>query len=66
MAMLRQHLSKAGLETLAIDRIALFGQNDADSRFAIIGEWQLRSQIPTGTQARERSHLMTLTEAEKE
>ncbi len=47
VAMLRQHFSEIGLETLAIDRIALFRQNDADSRFGIIGEWQLRSRTQT-------------------
>jgi hypothetical protein len=45
--MLRQRFSEIGLQTLAIDRIALFRQNDADSRFGIIGEWQLRSQTPS-------------------
>jgi putative phosphonate metabolism protein len=47
VAMLRQRFSEIGLQTLAIDRIALFRQNDADSRFGIIGEWQLRSQTPS-------------------
>jgi hypothetical protein len=36
MAMLRDRFSAIGLKTLAIDRIALFRQDDADSRFRII------------------------------
>jgi putative phosphonate metabolism protein len=36
MAMLRDRFSATGLKTLAIDRIALFRQDDASSRFRII------------------------------
>jgi putative phosphonate metabolism protein len=36
MAMLRSRFSEIGLRTLAIDRIALFRQDGADSRFRII------------------------------
>ena len=36
MAMLKDRFSAIGLKTLAIDRIALFRQDDADSRFRII------------------------------
>jgi putative phosphonate metabolism protein len=36
MAMLRDRFSAIGLQTLAIDRIALFRQDDTDSRFRII------------------------------
>jgi len=36
MAMLRDRFSAIGLKTLAINRIALFRQNHADSRFRII------------------------------
>jgi putative phosphonate metabolism protein len=43
LAMLRQRFSTIGLTTLAIDRIALFRQDDAQSRFGIVNHWQLRS-----------------------
>jgi hypothetical protein len=36
IAMLRSNFAESGLRTLAIDRIALFRQNDAGSRFRII------------------------------
>jgi putative phosphonate metabolism protein len=36
MALLRDRFAAIGLKTLAIDRIALFRQDDADSRFRII------------------------------
>ncbi|TPQ27427.1 phosphonate metabolism protein [Bradyrhizobium guangdongense] len=39
--MLRKRFAGLGLDTLAIDRIALFRQDDAASRFRIIGEWAL-------------------------
>jgi putative phosphonate metabolism protein len=39
--MLRQRFAGLHLDTLAIDRIALFRQNDAASRFRIVGEWAL-------------------------
>ena len=42
LAMLRQRFDALGLATLAIDRIALFRQEDAESRFRIIGHWKLR------------------------
>ena len=41
LAMLRARLAALGIETLAIDRIALFRQDDAKARFHIIGEWGL-------------------------
>jgi putative phosphonate metabolism protein len=43
VAWLRERFATTGLTTLAIDRIALFRQNDAASRFRIIGSWALRS-----------------------
>jgi len=43
LAMLRERFSTIGLRTLAIDRIALFRQNDAQSRFRIVNHWQLRA-----------------------
>jgi hypothetical protein len=38
---LSERFRMIGLTALAIDRIALFKQTDAQSRFRIIGEWQL-------------------------
>jgi putative phosphonate metabolism protein len=42
LSMLRSRFSEIGLTALAIDRIALFRQQDADSRFRIIEHWKLR------------------------
>jgi hypothetical protein len=42
MAMLQQRFALLDLGSLSIDRIALFRQNDADSRFQIVGHWKLR------------------------
>jgi putative phosphonate metabolism protein len=39
--MLRKRFATLHLETLAVERIALFRQEDAASRFHIIGEWPL-------------------------
>jgi putative phosphonate metabolism protein len=41
IAMLRERFARLGLGELAIDRIALFRQDDAKMRFGIIGDWQL-------------------------
>ena len=41
LQMLRTRFAALGIETLAIDRIALFKQDDAKARFRIIGEWAL-------------------------
>lgn len=41
LEMLRARFATLDLETLTIDRIALFRQEDAASRFRIIGEWAL-------------------------
>jgi putative phosphonate metabolism protein len=38
---LQQRFAALGIATLAIDRIALFRQDDADSRFTIIGHYAL-------------------------
>ena len=43
LTMLRNSFSAIGLKTLAIDRIAVFRQENADSRFRIVKHWQLRS-----------------------
>jgi hypothetical protein len=42
LAMLRNSFSAVGLKTLAIDRIAVFRQENANSRFRIVKDWQLR------------------------
>ena len=42
LSMLRDCFSTTGIETLAIDRIALFRQNNTSDRFRIIGNWALR------------------------
>ncbi|MDA9544334.1 phosphonate metabolism protein [Bradyrhizobium sp. CCBAU 45321] len=41
LQMLRTRFVALGIEMLAIDRIALFRQDDAKARFRIIGEWAL-------------------------
>ncbi|MBR0870724.1 DUF1045 domain-containing protein [Bradyrhizobium tropiciagri] len=41
VAWLRERFAETGLTSLAIDRIALFKQDDAASRFRIIGSWPL-------------------------
>jgi putative phosphonate metabolism protein len=43
LAMLRSRFASTGLETLAIDRIAVFRQESATSRFRIVGQWELRA-----------------------
>jgi len=43
LAMLRVRFAALGLATLAIDRIVVFRQDDADSRFRIVGQWELRA-----------------------
>lgn len=42
LAMLRNRFSAIGLKTLAIDRIALFRQDDADSRFRVVRHYDLK------------------------
>jgi putative phosphonate metabolism protein len=44
LTMLRNSFSAIGLNTLAIDRIAVFRQENADSRFRIVKHWQLRRE----------------------
>ena len=44
LSMLRHHFSTLGIETLAIDRLALFRQERADSRFGILDHWRLRER----------------------
>jgi putative phosphonate metabolism protein len=44
MVMLQERFALLDLDSLSIDRIALFRQNDADSRFRILGHWKLRQR----------------------
>jgi putative phosphonate metabolism protein len=44
IAMLQERFAVLGLGSLSIDRIALFRQGDADSRFRIVSHWKLRSK----------------------
>jgi putative phosphonate metabolism protein len=41
VALLRQRFARLALDSLAIDRIALFRQTDPQARFRIIGDWPL-------------------------
>lgn len=43
VAWLRERFAETGIARLAVDRIALFRQDDAGSRFRIIGSWPLRA-----------------------
>jgi putative phosphonate metabolism protein len=43
--MLRERFTSVRLTTLAIDRLALFRQDDAASRFRIIAHWPLRAPL---------------------
>jgi putative phosphonate metabolism protein len=43
LAMLKARFAALDLATLAIDRIAVFRQESADSRFRIVGQWELRT-----------------------
>ena len=42
LAMLRQRFAATGIDSLSVDRIALFRQDAAEARFRIIGDWALR------------------------
>jgi putative phosphonate metabolism protein len=46
--MLRERFAEIDLTRLAVDRIALFRQESATSRFKIIGHWALRGINPIG------------------
>jgi putative phosphonate metabolism protein len=43
LAMLRERFARLALEKLAVDRIALFRQDDAKACFAIIADWPLHA-----------------------
>jgi len=45
LAMLRTRFAAIGLKTLAVDRIALFRQENAESRFRILTHWELRRPL---------------------
>jgi putative phosphonate metabolism protein len=40
--MLRERFAATGLDAIAVDRIAVFRQDDPEARFRIIGDWALR------------------------
>jgi putative phosphonate metabolism protein len=40
--MLRERFAATGLDAIAVDRIAVFRQDDPETRFRIIGDWALR------------------------
>jgi len=42
LTMLRNRFSAIGLTMLAIDSIAVFRQENADSRFRIVNQWKLQ------------------------
>lgn len=46
LEMLRDRFRETGIHDLAIDRIALFRQDDAAQRFRVIGNWPLRAAAP--------------------
>jgi 2'-5' RNA ligase len=46
LQMLRERFSEVGISSLAVNRIALLRQDDADSRFRIIGSWPLTAMSP--------------------
>ena len=50
LTMLRRSFSAIDLKTLAIDRIAVFSQENAASRFRIINHWKLRAKPPEHSQ----------------
>jgi hypothetical protein len=46
LTMLRNSFSAIGLDRLAIDRIAVFRQENAASRFRVLNHWKLREDAP--------------------
>ena len=44
LAVLRARFSALDLKTLPIDRLALFRQDDPNSRFRVINHWKLRAK----------------------
>jgi 2'-5' RNA ligase len=46
LAMLRSRFSELGLNSHAVDRIALFRQEKPDSRFRVVKHWKLRQAAP--------------------
>ena len=54
LAVLRNRFAAIGLDTLAVDRLALFRQDDAASRFRIIGHWPLRAELPAENYSEQR------------
>jgi 2'-5' RNA ligase len=54
VAVLRNRFAAIGLDTLAVDRMALFRQDDKSSRFRIIGHWPLRAELPAENYSEQR------------
>jgi putative phosphonate metabolism protein len=48
LAMLQERFARLGIARLAIDRLALFRQNDSAARFRIIGQWPLVATASAG------------------
>jgi hypothetical protein len=46
LQMLRDRFRETGIRDLAVDRIALFRQDDPAQRFRVIGNWPLRGTTP--------------------
>jgi putative phosphonate metabolism protein len=52
LSMLRQRFGETGIHHLPVDRLALFRQHDAGSRFRIVGHWPLaRADVAAGANA---------------
>ena len=47
VAMLRERFAALGLRELAIDRIAVFRQDDAGARFRVLAQFELRGEHDT-------------------
>lgn len=50
LEMLRRRFASLRVDTLAIDRLALFKQDDAKAYFRIIGEWTLAAELSVSPQ----------------
>ncbi|MCA6119337.1 DUF1045 domain-containing protein [Bradyrhizobium sp. WSM 1738] len=46
LEMLRDRFRESGVHSLAVDRIALFRQDEPDRRFRVIGNWLLQGAVP--------------------
>ena len=55
LAMLQSRFASTGLAMLAIDRIAVFRQDNAASRFRIVGQWELKTAASAAVQQEQAS-----------